>query len=149
MAIVSAIIKRLVTLHKTIMAPHSTNSSNVGTLLTSAYAWDVIADYARKQSEAAWAALVSNELIPSDDELRKHIGKRDLFSAGPLTITVDVTEPAKRFNEGALVTVLQDSKYKIPPHVTREAVLAAKVPTKSAVKLKIIETGTTRNSDSV
>ena len=112
---------------------------NTGSLLGEAFMWDRIEAYAKNRSEAAWAALSKEGLIPDKKSLDP--GDHQLVESPNFAVFARVTNPVKRFSGDELATLLAKSKYKVPVSTTKELIDQAKVPTSSMVTMKIVERG--------
>jgi hypothetical protein len=112
---------------------------NTGSLLGEAFMWDRIEAYAKNRSEAAWAALSKEGLIPDKKSLDP--GDHQLVESPSFAVFARVTNPVKRFSGDELATLLAKSKYKVPVSTTKELIDQAKVPTSSMVTMKIVERG--------
>jgi hypothetical protein len=113
--------------------------SNTGRLLGEAFMWDRIEAYAAQRSEAAWAALEKEELVPNKKTLSP--GDHQLAQSPSFAIFARVTQPVKRFSADQLAQLLFESKYKVPISTTKELVDHAKVPTTPMVSMKVVERG--------
>jgi hypothetical protein len=112
---------------------------NTGSLLGEAFMWDRVEAYARNRSEAAWAALSKEGLIPDKKTLDP--GDHQLAQSPNFAVFARVTHPVKRFSGDELAILLAKSKYKVPVSTTKEFIDQAKVPTNSMVSLKVVERG--------
>ena len=112
---------------------------NTGSMLGEAFMWDRIEAYAHNRSEAAWAALAKEGLIPDKKTLDP--GDHQLAQSPNFAVFARVTQPVKRFSGDELANLLAKSKYKVPTSTTKELIDQAKVPTNSMVSLKVVERG--------
>ena len=112
---------------------------NTGSLLGEAFMWDRIEAYAKNRSEAAWAALSKEGLIPDKKSLDP--GDHQLVESPSFAVFARVTNPVKRFSGDELAILLAKSKYRVPISTTKELIDQAKVPTSSMVTMKIVERG--------
>lgn len=111
------------------------NKTNVEGMLGIAYMWDFIEAYAAGKSKNAWKELEENNLIMTE-ELEP--GEYVLNESPNFICQANVTEKVRRFVPDVLVKAL-NKKYKVPLPVAAKMIEEAKVPTKSQVKLKIVE----------
>lgn len=133
------IIKTLAKIGKTNGTINPDAKHNTGSMLGEAFMWDRIEAYAHNRSEAAWAALSKEGLIPDKQELDP--GDHQLAQSPSFAVFARVTQPVKRFSGEELANLLAKSKYKVPTSTTKELIDQAKVPTKSMVSLKVVERG--------
>jgi hypothetical protein len=133
------IIKTLAKLGKANGTINPDSKSNTGALLGEAFMWDRVEAYARNRSEAAWAALAKEGLIPDKKTLDP--GDHQLAQSPNFAVFARVTQPVKRFSGDELANLLAKSKYKVPISTTKEMIDQAKVPTSSMVSLKVVERG--------
>lgn len=120
---------------QTIMSKHPDTKHNQGRSIIEAFIWDEIQGLAKGRSDSVWermekAGIYEKPLKP---------GKYECGESPSFVIRATVTEPIKRFNEEELARVLEASTFKIPPHMTKGFVGAAKIPTTSQVRLTIVE----------
>lgn len=133
------IIKQLAKLGKTNGTLNPDAKHNTGSLLGEAFMWDRVEAYARNRSEAAWAALSKEGLIPDKKTLEP--GDHQITQSPSFAVFARVTQPVKRFSGDELANLLAKSKYKVPTSTTKELIDHAKVPTSSMVTLKVVERG--------
>lgn len=112
---------------------------NTGSMLGEAFMWDRIEAYARNRSEAAWAVLAKEGLIPDKKTLDP--GDHQLAQSPNFAVFARVTQPVRRFSGDELANLLAKSRYKVPVSTTKELIDQAKMPTNSMVTLKIVERG--------
>ena len=112
---------------------------NQGRLIGEAFLWDRIAKYAEAKSDAAWAAMLKEEVIPEKSTITP--GDHELAYSPSFTVIAKATQPVKRFDANEFATMLAKSKYKVPVSTTKEMLDAARVPTKPIVSMKIVERG--------
>lgn len=109
---------------------------NVGSLLSSAYMWDIIAKTSKARAEEAWKALKEEGLIDTDG---LSPGEHVVLSSPSLVCGAKISNPVRRFDADYLANKLNQSKYKIPIPVAKEMIESAKQPGKSSVTLWIAE----------
>jgi hypothetical protein len=119
--------------------PNPDGKHNQGALIGTAFLWDEIEAYAKKQSEAAWTKLEGEGIIPDLDKLEQ--GDHELAYSPSFTIQASVTQPVRRFKQEELGQLLARSKYKVPASVTAELCDQAKLPGNPQRRLKIVERG--------
>jgi hypothetical protein len=118
-----------------IMAKHPDAKHNQGKSILEAFIWDEIAGLSKGRSDATWERMEKNGIY----EKPLKPGKYECGESPSFIIKASVSEPVKRFNEDELARVLEASQFKIPPHMTKGFVGAAKVPGSSQVRVKIEE----------
>lgn len=116
----------------------SPEKSNTGVMLSEAFLWDTIQDYAKKKSDEAWTRLEKAEIYNLDDA-GEVAGTYVLAKAPRFTLQVTQTNPVRRFSVDWLAKFFAKSKYKVPEPITKQACEDAKQPTKPNRSLKIIE----------
>jgi len=121
---------------QTIMQKHPDSKHNQGRAILEAYIWDEIAKLAKGRSDNTWEKMEKAGIYTKPDP---KAGKYECGESPHFIIKATVSEPIKRFNEEELARVLEASQFKIPPHMTKGFVGAAKVPGSSATRLTIEE----------
>ena len=114
------------------------DKSNTGALLSEAFLWDMVQDYAKKKSDEAWTRLEKAEIYNLDDA-GDTPGTFVLAKSPRFTLQVTQSKPVKRFSTDYLAEFFKKSKYKIPEPITKQACEDAKQPTKPTRSLKIVE----------
>lgn len=102
------IIKQLAKLGKTNGTLNPDAKHNTGSLLGEAFMWDRVEAYARNRSEAAWAALSKEGLIPDKKTLEP--GDHQITQSPSFAVFARVTQPVKRFSGDELANLLAKSK---------------------------------------
>lgn len=118
------------------MSRHSDSKHNQGRQILEAYLWDEIEKLAKGKSNDAWEKMEKSGVYNKPDN---KAGKYACGESPRFVIKATVTEPVKRFNEEELARVLEASSFKVPPHMTKGFVAAAKVPGSNQVRLSIVE----------
>lgn len=108
---------------------------NTGRFIGEAYLWDEISKYAEARSKALWEQLETDGVIKSE---KLDPGGHALTESPRFIVSAEVTVPVRRFDPNVFANWLEKYK-KVPVIVTKEQLELAKVPTKSQVKMKIIE----------
>jgi hypothetical protein len=115
------------------------NKHNSGKLLGEAFMWEAVEKYAKAKGDAAWQALMREGIIPNKKDLQE--GEHELAYSPSFVAIARVSAPVKRFKIEEMAKLMRESKYKVPESTTIEMADRAKVPSTSAVSLKIIERG--------
>lgn len=118
----------------------ATKATGNDKLVLNAFIWDAVLSLAKAASEDAWGKMEAAEIYTEPG--REAPSEAMLGAVRYFEVHGKVTEPVKRFNDGELAKLLKASKYKIPEHVTKEFVDAAKVGKKGNLLLSIVEKGT-------
>lgn len=91
----------------------SPDSSNIGGYLSDVFLWETVADLAKKKSEEAWKALVSNKMIPPDDTMRENInGEAIAVKTSKFQVFIKVSNPRTIFDKDAFINKAAE-KFKI------------------------------------
>jgi hypothetical protein len=125
-------IARLV---QAIMSNHPDAKHNAGKSILEAFIWDEIQGLAKGRSDSVWERMEKSGIY----EKPLKPGKYECGESPSFVIRASVSEPVKRFQEDELARVLEASTYKIPPHISKGFIGAAKVPGNSQVRVKIEE----------
>lgn len=131
------VIKELTKFIDNMKAKTPDKGSNRGTLVTEAFLWDTIEKYAGQNSEAAWAALVREEIVEPKENY-KTPGDFTASETPAFSVQVKVTEPRKGFKAEVLQETLK-KKYRVPLHTSKEMIEAAKVPGNPVRTFRIVE----------
>ena len=118
-----------------IMSRHPDAKHNQGRSILEAFIWDEIQGLAKGRSDQVWERMEKAGIY----EKPLKAGKFECGESPHFIIKATVTEPVKRFQEDELARVLEASPFKIPPHMTKGFVGAAKVPGNGQVRVKIEE----------
>jgi hypothetical protein len=133
------VVKALAKIGQTNGTANPDAKHNVGNLIGEAFLWDEVVKYAEGRSEAAWARLQKEGIVPAKKDMDP--GDYEIAYSPTFLVTAKVTQPIKRFDQDELARIFHESKYKVPVSVTKEIVDLAKVPKSSNVIWKIIERG--------
>ena len=128
------VAEALRTAFKSLKRPNSKRNGDA--VAIDALIYDYAEAFCKKGSEAAWANLVAEELIPDREGIDE--GDSVLYDGDVIAITANLTKPINRFNEDALAELLKKSKYKIPVMQTKDFIAKAKKPTKGRLTLKAV-----------
>ncbi len=118
-----------------IMQRHPDAKHNQGKSILEAFIWDEIQGLAKGRSDQVWDRMESTGIYDKPTK----IGKHECGESPHFIIKASVSEPVKRFSEEELARVLEASQFKVPPHMTKGFVGAAKVPGSSQVRVKVEE----------
>lgn len=118
-----------------IMSRHPDAKHNQGRSILEAFVWDEIQKVSKGKSDAVWERMEKSQIY----EKPLKPGKYECGESPHFVIKATVSEPVKRFKEEELARVLEASPFKIPPHMTKGFVGAAKVPGSPMTRLVIEE----------
>ena len=118
-----------------IMNKHPDGKHNQGRSILEAFIWDEIQKVSKGKSDGVWERMEKAQIY----EKPLKPGKYECGESPHFIIKATVSEPVKRFKEDELLRVLEVSQYKIPPHIGKGFVGAAKVPGNPSVRLVIEE----------
>lgn len=125
-------------LHKlldTVMKRHPDAKHNSGREYLEAFVWDTVQKLAKSKSDQVWDRMEKSGIY----EKPLKTGKHECGQSPHFIIKATVSEPVKRFNEAELARVLEASTFKVPPHMTKGFVAAAKVEGNPMVRVAIEE----------
>jgi len=120
-----------------IIARHPDGKHNKGRSILEAFVWDEVQRLAKGKSDSVWERMEHAKIYEKPEGNKP--GKFECGESPHFVIKATVSEPVKRFQENELARVLEASQFKIPPHMTKEFVGAAKVPGNGQVRLTIVE----------
>jgi hypothetical protein len=118
-----------------IMSKHPDAKHNQGRSILEAFVWDEIQRVSKGKSDAVWERMEKTGIY----EKPLKAGKYECGESPHFVIRASVTEPVRRFKEDEMIRVLEASQYKIPPHIGKGFVGAAKVPGSPLTRLTIEE----------
>jgi hypothetical protein len=122
---------------QTIMARHPDGKHNQGRSILEAFIWDEVQRLAKGKSDQVWDRMEKAGVYEKPESTKP--GKFECGESPHFVIRASVSEPVKRFQEDELARVLEASQFKIPPHMTKGFVSAAKVPGNGQVRITIAE----------
>jgi hypothetical protein len=118
-----------------IMQKHPDAKHNQGRSILEAFIWDEIQKVSKGKSDTVWERMEASKIY----EKPLKTGKYECGESPHFVIKATVSEPVKRFKEDEMIRVLEASQYKIPPHIGKGFVGAAKVPGNPMVRVSIEE----------
>lgn len=119
-----------------VLKTHPDGKHNAGRSILEAFVWDEIQKLAKGKSDDAWDRMEKAGVYVKPDN---RAGRYECGESPHLVIKATVSEPVKRFNEEELARVLEASQFKVPPHMTKGFVAAAKIPGNPQTRLSIVE----------
>lgn len=132
----ASILKELSVIAEKLQKVNPDQKSNTGRQIGQAFLWDAIQSYAKKQSDAAWDALETEEIIDNYKSLEEgefHLGESPRF-----VITVKVSKPRQERDDEKLAAELK-KRYKIPEAVTKDLLAKCKKDGSRNRTLSIVE----------
>lgn len=116
-----------------------TEKGNFGRLLYDIYVWQEVADIAKKNLRKAWKTAEDEELIESNEELRKKDeGETIIAESDTLSCVVTVKKGNASFDLDAFISKAA-SKYKIPKSALQELAKKATKRVQPSVTKRILE----------
>ena len=109
--------------------------SNVGSILGEYYMWRVIAKYATAKVETLYKKMEEDKLVKTPDAP----GTYEVLSSEHFVLSMNVSQPYKRFSPDELAKLLKNGKYKVPEPYVKEKLEEARIAGNSVVRKDVKE----------
>jgi hypothetical protein len=109
--------------------------SNVGSILGEYYLWRIIAKFATAKVETLYKKMEDDNLVKAPDAP----GTYEVLSSEHFVLSMNVSQPYKRFSGDELAKLLKNGKYKVPEPYTKEKLDEARIAGNSVVRKDIKE----------